>query len=83
MNTSCKNVKLETTRKGCNGFTYSFPGEFFKRSFMKNTSLFFKDVSFMKILRYCQKFRLVFDLGITLTVIQENVGTDEGNENKC
>ena len=50
---------------------------------MKDTSLFFKDVSFMKILRYCQKFRLVFDLGIRLTVIQENVGTDQGNENKC
>ena len=46
---------------------------------------FFKevDVSFMETLRYCQKSRLVFDLGIRLTVIQEKVGTDEGNENKC
>ena len=36
----------------------------------------------MKILQYCQKSRLVFDLGSRLTVIQEKDGTDEGNWNK-
>ena len=41
------------------------------------------DKSFMEILQYCQKSRLVFDLGIRLTVIQEKVGIDEGNQNKC
>ena len=41
------------------------------------------DKSFMEILQYCQKSRLVFDLGIRLTVIQEQVGIDEGNGNKC
>ena len=37
----------------------------------------------MEILQHCQKSRLVFDLGIRLTVIQEKVGIDEGNKNKC
>ena len=37
----------------------------------------------MGILQYCQKFGLVFDFGITLTVIQKKVGIDEGNSNKC
>ena len=41
------------------------------------------DKSFMEFLKYCQKSRLVFDLGIRLTVIQEQVGIDEGNGNKC
>ena len=41
------------------------------------------DKSFMEFLEYCQKPRLVYDLGIKLTVIQEQVGIDEGNENKC
>ena len=30
-----------------------------------------------------KKSRLVFDLGIRLTVIQKHAGTDEGNGNKC
>ena len=37
----------------------------------------------MKILQYCQKSCLVFDLGIRLTVIRKKVGIDEGNGNKC
>ena len=41
------------------------------------------DKYFMEILQYCQKSRLVFDLGIRLTVIQEQVGIDEVNGNKC
>ena len=41
------------------------------------------DKSFMQSLKYCQKSRLVFHLGIRLTVIQEQVGTDEDNGNKC
>ena len=41
------------------------------------------DISFIEILQYCQKSCLVFDLGIRLTVIQEKVGIDEGNGNKC
>ena len=41
------------------------------------------DKSFMKFLKYCQKSRLVFDLGIRLTVIQEQVGIGEVNGNKC
>ena len=41
------------------------------------------DIPFMEILQYCEKSRLVFDLGIRLTVIQEKVGIDEGNGNKC
>ena len=41
------------------------------------------DKSFMEFLKYCQKSRLVFDLGIRLTVIQEQVGIDEVNGNKC
>ena len=36
----------------------------------------------MGILQYCQKSHLVFDLGISLTVIQKKVGIDEGNGNK-
>ena len=32
------------------------------------------DKSFMEFLKFCQKSRLVFDLGIRLTVIQEQVG---------
>ena len=41
------------------------------------------DKSLMEFLKYCQKSRLVFDLGIRWTVIQEHVGTDEGNRSKC
>ena len=41
------------------------------------------DISFMEILQYCKKTRLVLDLGIRLTVTQEKVGIDEGNGNKC
>ena len=55
------------------GFACSLSGEFSEQV----------DKSFMEFLKYCQKFRLVFDLGIRLTVIQEQVGIDEGNGNKC
>ena len=41
------------------------------------------DISFMQILQYCKKYRLVVDLGIRLTVTQAKVGIDEGNGNKC
>ena len=36
----------------------------------------------MGIFQYCQKSHLVFDLGISLTVIQKKVGIDEGNWSK-
>ena len=55
------------------GFACSLSGEFSEQV----------DKSFMEFLKYCQKFRLVFDLGIRLTVIQEQVGIDEDNRNKC
>ena len=41
------------------------------------------DTSFMEFLKYRQKSRLLFDLGIRLTVTQEQDGIDEANENKC
>ena len=38
----------------------------------------------MYILQFCQKFCLVFDFGIMLTVIQKKVGINyEGNGTKC
>ena len=40
------------------------------------------DKSVMEFWKYCQKSRLVFNLGIRLTVIQEQVDTDEVNGNK-
>ena len=40
------------------------------------------DKSFMGIFQYCQKSHLVFDFGISLTVIQKKVGIDEGNWSK-
>ena len=41
------------------------------------------DISFMEILQYCKKSRLVVDLGIRLRITQAKVGIDEGNGNKC
>lgn len=40
------------------------------------------DRSFIEILQYYNKSRLLFELGIRLTVIQEKVGIDEGTGNK-
>ena len=37
----------------------------------------------MELLKYCKKSRLVFHLGIRLTVIQEQVGIDDVYGNKC
>ena len=41
------------------------------------------DKSFIEFLKYCRKSRFLFDFGIRLTVIQEQVGIDEVDENKC
>ena len=71
-------VKPETNRKGSKGLACFFPGECFWRSWDIQD-----DTSFTYILQFCQKFRLVFDFGIRLTVIQKKVGIDyEGNGNK-